>query len=98
MACYENFNHFQITVNAGGKQVILDDSIKLKQITEEICDHYHDGRMLMLNYFVEPTLPGDTAVSFDSEVKNYNIDTERKEISSYNSDAVMQNSDSKAAQ
>ena len=44
---------FQITINAGGRQVIMDDSIQLKQVRGEICD-YFEGMMLMLQYFVQP--------------------------------------------
>jgi len=48
---YEPWDDFQITVNAGGRQVVLDDSIQLRQVGTEICDFY-EGMMLVLQYFV----------------------------------------------
>jgi hypothetical protein len=44
---------FQITVSVGGKQVIMHDSITLKEIRNEICD-CQEGTCLMLHYFVQP--------------------------------------------
>lgn len=49
---YNPWNDFQITVNAGGRQVVLDDSIQLGKVRTEICD-YHEGMMLVLQYFVQ---------------------------------------------
>lgn len=54
-----SWKDFQLTVNAGGKHVIVDDSITLKQVRGEICDNVNDV-MLMLQYFVQPLLVTDS--------------------------------------
>ena len=54
---HEPYADFHITVNSGGRQVVLDDSIKLKEIRSQICDYY-EGMMLILQYFVQTfTMP-----------------------------------------
>ncbi len=61
---YSPWADFQITVNAGGRQVVLDDSIKLGEVRTEICDFY-EGMMLVLQYFVQPFV-------LDTECNNNN--------------------------
>lgn len=40
-------------MNAGGRQVGLDDDIQMKQVKDEICD-YQNGMMMVLQYFLQP--------------------------------------------
>ena len=59
---YNVWTDFHITVSAGGRQVVIDDSIALKEVRWQIGD-YTEGAMLMLYYFIEsdPSIPSVVA-------------------------------------
>lgn len=66
---------FQITVNAGWRQVILDDSIQLKQVRGEICDFF-EGVMMMLQYFIQSLPPVQVQVPAIAFTTNENSEVE----------------------
>jgi len=52
---YEPYSHFQALVVAGGKGVVLDDSITLSEIRKDICDVSGDDVLMVLHYRMFPT-------------------------------------------
>ena len=52
---YEPYSHFQALVVAGGKGVVLDDSITLSEIRRDICDVSGDDVLMVLHYRIFPT-------------------------------------------
>ncbi len=75
---HESWEDFQLTANIGGRQVVLEDSIQLKEVRDEICD-FHDDMMIVLQYFVQPFSLPPKELHEDNEGETNIIDTSRAE-------------------
>jgi hypothetical protein len=91
----KSYTDFQITVNAGGRQVVLDECIKLKQVRTEICD-YFEGMMIILQYFVQPfTLPTASVVEIHNNDNGYDNGHDDGHDNSHNNGHDNDNGDRK---